>query len=79
MLTHSQQSAGRSRWDKGRIVQDLISKHSLSRQTARTVASMVEEKIFNMGITVVPASLVKQLVLSDTAAVLRAQRQLQTV
>lgn len=79
MLTYSQQSAGRSRWDKSRIVQDLISKHSLSRQTARTVASMVEEKIFNMGITVVPASLVKQLVLSDTAAVLRAQRQLQTV
>jgi len=79
MLTYSQQSAGRSRWDKSRIVQDLISKHSLSRQTARTVASMVEEKIFNMGITVVPASLIKQLVLSDTAAVLRAQRQLQTV
>jgi hypothetical protein len=40
---------------------------------------MVEEKIFNMGITSVSASLIKQLVLGDTATVLRAQRQLQTV
>ena len=70
---------GRSRWEKSRIVKDLVDKHSVSRQTARTIASMVEEKIFNMGLTLVPASLVKQLVLSDAAAVLRAQRQLQTV
>ena len=40
---------------------------------------MVEEKVFNMGVTLVPASLVKQLVLRDAAAVLRAERQLQTV
>jgi len=79
LLCEAEQGGDRSRWDKGRIVQDLVSKHGLSRQTARTVASMVEEKIFNMGLTVVPASLIKQLVLSDTAAVLRAQRQLQTV
>jgi hypothetical protein len=30
-----------------------------------------------MGLTLVPASLIKQLVLGDAAAVLRAQRQLQ--
>lgn len=70
---------GRSRWEKSRIVKDLVEKHSVPRQTARTIASMVEEKIFNMGLTLVPASLVKQLVLSDAAAILRAQRQLQTV
>jgi len=40
---------------------------------------MVEEKIFNMGISLVPSSLIKQLVLGDTATVLRAQQQLQTV
>jgi hypothetical protein len=40
---------------------------------------MVEEKIFNMGITLVTASLIKQLVLGDAAAILRAQRQLQSV
>lgn len=69
----------RSRWDKSRIVKDLVEKHDVSRQTARMIASMVEEKIFNMGLTLVPASLIKQLVLGDAAAVLRAQRQLQTV
>jgi transcriptional regulator NrdR family protein len=69
----------RSRWDKSSIVKDLVEKHDVSRQTARMIASMVEEKIFNMGLTLVPASLIKQLVLGDAAAVLRAQRQLQTV
>ncbi len=68
---------GRCRWDKSRIVKDLVAKHNVSRQAARTVASMVEEKILNMGITQVPASLIKQLVLGDAAAVLRAERQLQ--
>ena len=79
MLFGVQQSPGRSRWDKSRIVDDLVTNYDVSRQTARTIASMVEEKIFSMGMTLVPASLIKQLVLGDAAAVLRAQRQLQTV
>ena len=79
MLSSVEQSANRARWDKSRIVEDLVTKHDVSRQTARTIASMVEEKIFSMGLTLVPASLIKQLVLGDAAAVLRAQRQLQTV
>ena len=69
----------RDPWDKSRIVEDLVAKHNICRQTTRTIASMVEQKIFAMGLTLVPASLVKQLVLGDTAAVLRAERQLQTV
>jgi transcriptional regulator NrdR family protein len=72
-------SANRSRWDKSRVVQYLTTKHNVSQQTARMIASMVEEKIFKMGITLVPAGLVKQLVLGDAAAVLRAERLLQTV
>ncbi|UCF00418.1 MAG: hypothetical protein JSV82_04970 [Planctomycetota bacterium] len=79
ILFEPEQSAGRSRWDKSRIVADLVTKHSVSRQTARTIASMVEEKVFNMGITLVPASLIKQLVVGDAVAVLRAERHLQTV
>jgi transcriptional regulator NrdR family protein len=79
LLAGAEQSGGRCRWDKSRIVEDLVTKYSLCQQTARTIAAMVEEKIFSMGITLVPASLIKQLVLGDTAAVLRAQRQLQTV
>jgi len=69
----------RCRWDKSRIVNDLVTKYDVCRQTARMIASMVEERVFSMGITLVPASLIKQLVLGDAAAVLRAQRQLQTV
>jgi len=79
ILCEAEQSTGRSRWDKSRIVADLVTKHGVSRQTARTIASMVEEKVFNMGITLVSASLIKQLVISDTAAVLRAERRLQIV
>jgi transcriptional regulator NrdR family protein len=79
MLRSVEESNNRYRWDKSRIVADLVTKHGVPRQTARTIASMVEEKVLNMGITLVPASLIKQLVLGDTAAVLHAQRQLQTV
>jgi transcriptional regulator NrdR family protein len=79
LLCKTDNSNGRSRWDKSRIVKYLVEKYGISRQTARMIASMVEEQIFNMGLTLVPASLTKQLVLGDTAAVLRAQRQLQTV
>ena len=79
MLCEADQSIGRYRWDKSRIVTDLMTKNGLSRQTARTIASMVEEKVFNMGVTLVPASLIRQLVVSDSAAILRAERHLQTV
>jgi transcriptional regulator NrdR family protein len=79
LFAETEKFGDRTRWDKSRIVNDLVTKHNLCRQAARTIASMVEEKIFSMEITRVPASLIKQLVLGDTAAVLRAQRQLQTV
>lgn len=77
-LVGAEGSACRSRWDKSRIVEDLVVEHGLGRQTARLIAAMVEEKVFNMGITRVPSSLVRQLVLGDAAAVLHAEEQLQT-
>ena len=79
LLAGARESVGRCRWDKSRIVRDLIVNHDLCRQTARLIAAMVEEKVFNMGVTLVSSSLVKQLVLGDTADVLRAQQQLQTI
>jgi len=79
LLARAEELDGKSRWNKSVIVRDLVAKHGISQQTARAIASMVEEKIFRMGMTMVPASLVKQLVLGDAAAVLRAQEQLQTV
>lgn len=78
LLAGTGEHNSRCRWDKSIIVKDLIAKHNLCRQTARMIAAMVEEKIFNMGITLVPSSLIKQLVLGDAATVLRAQEQLQT-
>lgn len=68
-----------SPWDKSVIVADLVDEYELCRHTARTIASMVEEKIFSMQTTRVSVSLVKQLVLHDTAIVMRASQQLQTV
>jgi len=69
----------RSRWDKTRIVDGLTARYGLGRHTARMIASMVEEKVLGMGASSVPSSLVKQLVLGETAAVLRARQQLQPV
>jgi len=77
MLARGNELDGKCRWDKSVIARDLTTKHGIARQTARTIASMVEEKVFRMGMTLVPASLIKQLVLGDAAAVLRAQEQLQ--
>lgn len=79
LLAGTEGTNRRCRWDKSRIVEDLVTKYDLCQPTARAIASMVEEKIFNIGISLVPSSLIKQLVLGDTATVLRAQRQLQTV
>lgn len=75
----NEQSACRRRWDKSQIISGLVEKQNLSRQTARMIASMVEEKVFGMCVTLVSAGLIKQLVLADTAAILRAERQLETV
>ena len=79
LLARADGTDGKCRWDKSIIVRGLAAKHGIPQQTARTIASMVEEKVFRMGVTLVPASLVKQIVLGDAAAILRAQEQLQTV
>ena len=69
----------RSRWDKSRIVEYLVGNYEIERQTARAIASTVEEKILSMCISRVPVSLIKQLVLSDAAAMLEAHRELEGV
>lgn len=77
-LNRTRQPPERRPWDKGRIVQDLTTESGVPLQTARAVASTVEERVFNMGMTAIPRSLIKQLVLGEAAAMLHAQRQLQT-
>jgi hypothetical protein len=73
------ESLPKSRWDKSRIVDWLVKKHQLPRHTARMIASMTEEKILAMGVSLVSTGLIKQLVLADTALVMRAHQQLQVV
>jgi hypothetical protein len=77
-LCQAQCPPARMRWDKAQIVYDLTTRSHLPRQIARAIASTVEERIFRMGMTAVPLSLVKQVVLGESAAALRAERELQT-
>jgi transcriptional regulator NrdR family protein len=63
-------------WDKAKIVFDLTAESGMARQTARAVAALVEERIFKMGMSQVPRSLIKQMVLGEAAAMLRAQKEL---
>jgi 2-phosphoglycerate kinase len=78
-LTRMKQPPARMPWDKGRIVHDLTAESGVPLQTARAVASAVEERVFNMGMTVVPRSLIKQIVLGEAATMLHAQQELQAI
>jgi len=75
----SRSTPQRMPWDKTRIVNDLTVESGMPRQTARAVAAQVEERIFKMGMSQVPRSLIKQLVLGEAAAMLRAQKELHTL
>jgi transcriptional regulator NrdR family protein len=66
-------------WNKSRIVTHLMEKRKMDRLTARTIAASVEEKVLRMGITRLRSSLIRELVAEDAEAILRAERQLQTV
>jgi hypothetical protein len=48
----------------------------MERATARTIASMVEEKVLRIGISKAPKSLIRELVDIETKAILNAQDQL---
>jgi hypothetical protein len=68
-----------SPWNKSYIVCTLMKGKKMDRLTARAVAAAVEDKILRMGASKVRSSLVRELVSEDTDAILRAERQLQTV
>jgi hypothetical protein len=76
-LYETRQSAPRTPWDKAQIVRDLTTRLGISHHIARAVASAVEEKVLRMEMTAVPLSLIKQLVLGETATLLRAEQELQ--
>jgi transcriptional regulator NrdR family protein len=68
-----------NRWNKSKIITDLVREQQLGYKTARIIASMVEDKIINSQLRCVSCSFIKQLVLSDTIAVLNATEQLQNI
>ena len=76
LMLLSQKTVNKSRWNKSIIVHNLVNCYAVNRQLARTVASMVEEKIFAMKISIVTTGLIKQLVLADYAMLMRANEQL---
>jgi hypothetical protein len=65
-------------WNKSKIINDLVTEYNLDKTTARTVASMVEEKILASGLRCVSAAFIGFLALLQTQAILAAQRQLQS-
>ncbi len=71
------QSVQAFRWDKSKIAETLVNEENLERQTARVIASIVEERVLNLGISRVSRGLIKQLVLADTLTMLQAEHQLQ--
>jgi hypothetical protein len=66
------------RWNKSRIVKDLRTEYNLDIAAARTIASMVEEKILDSGLRCLTTDFVRFLVISQTQAVLSAQQQLKS-
>jgi transcriptional regulator NrdR family protein len=66
-----------NRWNKSKIINELVTEYNLDSTTARTVASMVEEKILASGFRTVPSAFIRFLVLLQTQAILSAQQQLQ--
>jgi hypothetical protein len=65
-------------WNKAQIVSDLTHRLDIPRQTARAVASTVEERVFRIGMTRISRNLIRQLVWEEAAAMLKAERELQT-
>lgn len=56
------------RWRKSRLVASLQQGHTLDRSTARMIAGRVEQLIFNCGLKVVTANLVREMANSELLA-----------
>jgi len=62
-------------WNKSKIINDLMAEYNLDPASARTIASLVEEKILDSGFHLVPASFIKFLVVWLMQSFIDAQRQ----
>lgn len=66
-------------WEKSRVVNNLTNEHRIDCFLARAIASAVEEKILNMGLTKIRKSLIHHLVIADMETMLDAHHQLAAV
>jgi hypothetical protein len=66
-------------WSKSRIAEQIQHSYGLQRQTARAAAGRVEEKVLALGMTRVWSGLVRQIVMAETATMLRAEEHLRQV
>jgi hypothetical protein len=65
-------------WNKSKIINDLVNQYNLDPAMARTVASLVEEKILNSGFRLVPCGFIRFLAHWQMQTVLSAQQQIKT-
>ena len=68
-----------SKWNKSIIVSGLIQKNGCNKHVARAIASSVEEKVLNLAMSKITASLIEHLVHADTETMLLAQKQLEAI
>lgn len=73
------QNNNTGRWNKSHIIGYLKKRFSLENDSARTIASMVEQKIINSNLQCIPTGFIKHLVLTQTNAILSAEESLKTV
>lgn len=65
-------------WNKSEIIGRLINEHNLDSASARTIASLVEDKILNSGFHIVPADFIKFLMLWQMKSLMSAQQQIKS-
>ena len=63
-------------WSKSRIAEHIKSSYGLEHQAARAAAGRTEEKVLALGMTRVWSGLVRQIVMAETATMLRAEKHL---
>jgi hypothetical protein len=63
-------------WSKSRIAEHIQNFYGLQRSAARAAAGRTEEKVLSLGMTRVWSGLVGQILMAETATMLRAQERL---
>lgn len=71
--TISSADTGVRQWSKGHVAKEAMETFGLELQAARAVAGRVEERVLAMAMTRVWSGLVRQLVVSEAAATMRAE------